>query len=88
VSALQAEVTRAREVAAAAEAGPVVAVLAAKTSAQEAAAAPDSTTIIIKDAENRAALAKREARERVSRMEAKSAMVLAFVREEAEGLVR
>jgi hypothetical protein len=47
----------------------------------------DSTTLRVKDAEDRAALGEREARERVSRVEAKNAMALASVPEDAEGLV-
>jgi hypothetical protein len=55
------EVTRAREAAAIAEAARVVMVLAAETSAQEATVAWESTATLIRDAEDRATLAEREA---------------------------
>jgi hypothetical protein len=41
----------------------------------------------VKDAEDRATLAEREAQERVSGMEVESAAVLASVHEETEGLL-
>jgi hypothetical protein len=63
-------------------------ILAAETSAQEAATAQDSTTILFKDADDRAAPAKREAHERVSRVEAENATVLASACEDAEGLAQ
>jgi hypothetical protein len=53
---LRAEVTQAREAAAAAEATCVAMVLAAETSSQEAAATRDSTMARVKDAEDQAAL--------------------------------
>jgi hypothetical protein len=59
-----------------------------ETSAQEADAALDSTTLCVKDAEDRATIAEREARERVSRMEAENAAALACAHEDAEALVR
>jgi hypothetical protein len=58
------------------------------TSAQEAAATRDSASIRIEDAEDRAALVKMEARERVSRVEVENAMALASACEDVEGLVR
>jgi hypothetical protein len=71
VSALQVEVTRAWEADAAAKAAFVMAELVTKTSTQEAATTWDSAVIVVKDAEDQAALA-----ERVSRVEAKSATAL------------
>jgi hypothetical protein len=62
-------------------------VLVTETSAQEAAAACDSTAIRIKDVEEWAALAERKTQERVSRVEAENATVLASPRKDAEGLV-
>jgi tetrahydromethanopterin S-methyltransferase subunit F len=43
--------------------------------------------ILVKDVEDRAALIEREARERVSGVEAESTAMLASAHEEAEGLV-
>jgi hypothetical protein len=63
-------------------------VLAADTSTQEAAAAWGSTVIHVKDAEDQAGLMEREARERVSRVEAENTAALASAHEDAEGLVR
>jgi hypothetical protein len=48
----------------------------------------ESTTTLVKDTEDRAALVEREAWERVSRVEAESAVALVSTREEVEGLVR
>jgi hypothetical protein len=76
-----------REATAVAEATRVVAVFAIETSAQKAAAAWDSTALHVKDAEDRAALAEREAWERVSRVEVENAVVLASAQEDVEGLV-
>jgi hypothetical protein len=81
-------VTRAREAAATAEAACVAAVLAAETSAQEVAATRDSVVLLVKDVEDQATLAEREAQERVSRVEAESTVVLASAHEETEDLVR
>jgi hypothetical protein len=86
--ALQAEVTRAWEVACVAEATCITAVLAAETSTQEAAMTWDSATICINNAEDLAALAEMEAQERVLRVEAENVVVLASAREGEEGLVR
>jgi hypothetical protein len=61
-------------------------VLAAKVSAQEAVAAWDSATLHVKDAEDQAGLAEKEALERVSRVEAENTMLLASACEDAEGL--
>jgi hypothetical protein len=70
-------VTRAREAATAVKVAHATVVLTTETSAQEATVAQGSVAILIKDAEDRAALAKREALERVSGVEAERAMVLA-----------
>jgi hypothetical protein len=48
----------------------------------------ESTTTLVKDTEDRAALVEREAWERVSRVEAESAVALVSTREEVEGLVQ
>jgi hypothetical protein len=85
---LQAEVTWAREAAAAAEAARVAAVLVVETSAQEATAARDSTATIVRDAEDQTAHVETEAQERVSRVEVQSAAALASAREDAEDLAR
>jgi hypothetical protein len=85
---LQAEVTQAGEVASTAETAYVTAVLDAETSAQEAATAWDRAVIHVKDAEDWAALVEREARERVSRVEAENAIMLASTHKDAECLVR
>jgi hypothetical protein len=61
----QAEVTRAQETVIAAEAARAVAELAAETSTQEATATWESVTTLVRDTEDRAALAEREAWERV-----------------------
>jgi hypothetical protein len=48
----------------------------------------DSAALHVKDVEDRAALAEREARERVSIMEVDNAMALASAHEDVEVLVR
>jgi hypothetical protein len=85
---LQAEVTQAWEATTTVVAARVVAVLGAEASALEAVVAWDSTAVRVKDAEDRAPLAEREARERVSRVEAENAMMLASARKDVESLVR
>jgi hypothetical protein len=70
VPGLREEVIRAREPAATVEAARVAAVRAVEASAQEATVAQESATVLVKEAEDQAALVEREARERVSRMEA------------------
>jgi hypothetical protein len=65
-----------------------MAVCVVETSTQEAATALDSATILVKDTEDRATLAEREAYERVSRVEVESATELASTCEEVEGLVQ
>jgi hypothetical protein len=82
------EVTRAWEAAAIAEAARTTVVLAAETFAQEAAMARGSAMILVKDAEDQAALVEREAQERVSWVEVESIVMLASTHEEAEGFVR
>jgi hypothetical protein len=88
VSMLYVEVTQAWEAAAIAEAARTTVVLAAETFAQEAATARGSAMILVKDAEDQAALVEREAQERVSWVEADSVVMLASTHEEAEGFVR
>jgi hypothetical protein len=88
VPTMQADVTQARDAAAAAEATHVMVVLAAETSAHEAATTWDSTSICIKDVEDRSTLVEREARKRVSRVEMENIVMLASAHEGAEGLVR
>jgi hypothetical protein len=85
---MQADVTQARDAAAAAEATHVMVVLAAETSAHEAATAWDSTSVCIKDVEDQSTLVEREIRERVSRVEMENIAMLASAHEDAEGLVR
>jgi hypothetical protein len=70
------------------EATHVVVVLAPKPFALEAAAAWDSVMTLVKDVEDRAALSEREVQEMESSMEMESAMMLASVHKDAEGLVR
>jgi hypothetical protein len=84
---LQAEGAWVWEAAIAVEVTHVVVVLAAEASAQEAAAARDSVVVLIKDAEDQATLVEREVWERVSRVEAENATVLAYAREDVENLV-
>jgi hypothetical protein len=50
--------------------------------------AQDSAALCVKDVEDRATLAEREALEMVLRVEAKNAVVLASAHEDAKGLVR
>jgi hypothetical protein len=88
VPALQAEVSWAWEAVATEEATCVAVVPTVETSAQEADAALDSTTLCVKDVEDWAIIAEREAGERVSRSEAENAAALAFAHENAEALVR
>jgi hypothetical protein len=61
--------------------------LVVKTSAQEATVARESTKTVVRDAENWATLAEREARERVLRVEVESASMLTSTHEKAEDLV-
>jgi hypothetical protein len=60
----------------------------AHTSAPDAAVAWDGATNLIKDVEDWAALAKREARKSASRVKVTSTAALDSAHEEAEGLVR
>jgi hypothetical protein len=63
-------------------------ILTTETSVWEAVAAWDSIALRVKDAEDRATLAEREALERVSRAEVENATALASTREDVEGLAR
>jgi predicted nucleic acid-binding Zn-ribbon protein len=81
-------VIRAWEVTVAAKAAHVTMVCAVEASAQEAVVVWESVVALIRNAEDQAALAEREARERVLRVKAKSAAALASTREEAEGLIQ
>jgi hypothetical protein len=82
-----AEMTRVREAAIAAEAACIMVVLSTKTSAQEATIAGDRATLHVKATEDRVAMAKRKARERISRVEAENNVVLASAHDDAEDLV-
>jgi hypothetical protein len=82
VVVLWAEVTRMREAVAAAETAHAAA------SAWEAITVRDGATLRIKDAEDRAALVKREVLERISRAEAESPTTLTSTRDDAEGLAQ
>jgi hypothetical protein len=82
----QEEVTRAWEATVVVKVVRVEAVRDAEASAQEVAVTWESIATVIRDAEDRAALAEREARERVSRVEAESATTLASSRGEVEDL--
>jgi hypothetical protein len=88
VPMLLVEVTQAWEAATTAEATRIMTMLAAETSVQEATAAQDSAALRVKDAEDRAALVEKEALQRMSRVKAKNAVVLASAREDVEGLIR
>jgi hypothetical protein len=88
VLALLAEVTRAQETATTVEVTCDVAMLTAEASAREAVEAWDSTAIHVKDVEDRATLAEREALERVSRAKVENAMALASSCEDAKGLAQ
>jgi hypothetical protein len=82
----QEEVTRAWEATVVVKVVRVEAVRDAEASAQEVAVTWESIATVVRDAEDRAALAEREARERVSRVEAESATTLASSRGEVEDL--
>jgi hypothetical protein len=86
VPALLVKVTQAWETAVATEAACAMAMLTIEDSALEAVAAQDSAALYVKDAEDRATLPKREALERVSRVEVENATVLASAREDVKGL--
>jgi hypothetical protein len=88
VPTLLAEVTWAREVAAVAETACFMVVLSVETSTHEVAVAWDNAALCVKDAEDWATLAEREALERVSRVEAANTMALASASEDAKGFVR
>jgi hypothetical protein len=82
------EVTRVWEVATTAEAARITPVLATETSTQEVTAELDIVATLVKDVEDRTALAEREAQERVSRVAAESTAALASGHEDAEGLAQ
>jgi hypothetical protein len=86
VPVLLAELTWLREAIATAGATRATLVLAVETSARGAAAVWDIATLCVKDVEDRASLAQREALEWVSRLEAESATMFACAYEDAEGL--
>jgi hypothetical protein len=65
----------------------VAAVLDVETFAQEATTVRDSTVVYIRDVEDWAALAERDAQEMVLRAQAENVATLAFAHEDAEGLV-
>jgi hypothetical protein len=88
VVVLWAEVTRTRGAVAAAETAHAAAMLAVEASAWEAITVRDGATLRIKDAEDRAALVKREVLERISRAEAESPTTLTSTRDDAEGLAQ
>jgi hypothetical protein len=81
-------VTPALKAVASVEAARTATVLAAETCAQEAIMTQCSAVILIKDAEDRAALVEREAQEMVSRVEAESIMTLAPAHVEAKCLIQ
>jgi hypothetical protein len=85
VAALWAEVTQTREAVATVEAARVVAMLTVEASARDATAVRDGATFHIKDVEDRAALAEREALEQVSRAEVENFAALASTHNNAEG---
>jgi hypothetical protein len=70
-------VTHAREAIADAEAARAATVLTTEVSPLEVAAARDSTTLLVKDAEDCVALVEREVLQRISRVEAENATMLA-----------
>jgi hypothetical protein len=61
---------------------------ATEASTQEAAVARESIVAVVRAVEDRAALAERDAQERVSRVEVESATVLASTHGEAEDLAQ
>jgi hypothetical protein len=81
-------VTRVREAATVAEAPHIMMKLVVETSAKEAAIARESIVTLVTGAKDHACLSEWEARDRMSRVEAESAAVLASTREEAESNVR
>jgi hypothetical protein len=62
-------------------------VFTTEASAQEATTVRDGATLVIKDAEDRAALVEREVLEWEYREEAENSIVLASACDDAEGLV-
>jgi hypothetical protein len=88
VPVLRVEVTWVQEAAAAVEDARVMAMLAVETSAWEPTTAWDSAALCVKDTEDQATLAEREALERVLRAEMENAVVLASAREDVKGFAR
>jgi hypothetical protein len=86
VPALLAEVTQVQETAIAVEAACATTMLTAEISAREDVVVRDSATFRVKNAEDWAALAVREALQRVSRVEVENATMLSFAHEDVEGL--
>jgi hypothetical protein len=84
----QEDVVRLWNVKVAAEAARVTTVCTTEAFTQEAVAAWETITAIVRDAEAWDAMAEREARKRVLRLEAESIMVLASTHEEPEGFGR
>jgi hypothetical protein len=78
-------VTQAQETAGAVEAARVATMHDTEASAQEVTTAWESVVALVKDAEDQAVLAKRETRERESRVEAENARALASIHGEVEG---
>jgi hypothetical protein len=66
----------------------VVAVHIMEASAQESVVARESTVILVTDVDDRATLADKEARERVSRLVAESVMPLASAQEVVESFTQ
>jgi flagellar basal body-associated protein FliL len=87
VSALLAEVARAQEAAAVAKATRATAPLTTETSTLEDVVTWDSIALRVRDEEDQAALAEREALERVSTVEGENVTVLASAHEDAEGFI-
>jgi uncharacterized hydantoinase/oxoprolinase family protein len=87
VPAVLVEVTQVWEATAATNAAQAMTMLAAETSSRKAIAVWDSTTLHVEGVEDWAALAEREALERVSRSDAKNATTLASACEDVEGFV-
>jgi hypothetical protein len=87
VSVLLAKSTLAQQAAATVEAAHVTTVLATETSVQEATMTLDSIALCVKGVEDWATLAQRETLERVSRVKAVKAIVLASARADAKGFV-
>jgi hypothetical protein len=84
----QEEVIQAREAAVTTVAACATVIRATEASAQEVTVVRESAVTFVKEVEDRAALTEREARERVSWMEAESAATLTSAHREAKGFAR